>query len=339
METLDGAERLEQLIGAESELTGGEEHGHDHEAEAPKPEQTATEAKPDDHDHGDDHGEEATPDGAEPNPDGTEAAKEPEKREPEEPKAKHTKAEKEAYAWDKLNAERARQDAEINRLKAQIESLKSNADKFVRNAESLKGDPQKFEQARREAEMSDFMARQKAAELKDRSQEIASERNRENTRAKIDALYASKEDRERYDGTLKRAFDAGFGDIMRTDRGRGIVEFCDGSPIGPRIIEQLAGCPQDLEAVISKANEMDRRILLREIERGLQTKFSGASKTEPPKAAKSAAAQDTQSNGGALPNIGSVGSGRTNVGGDSTFADDSATLDYLRSAGNGIRIR
>ena len=336
METLDGAARLEQLIGAESELTGGEEHDHDHAAEEPKPEKTA-DAKPEDHDHGDDHGEEAKPDGATDKPDGTEA-KEPEKRDPEEPKAKHTKAEKEAYAWDKLNAERARQDAEINRLKAQIESLKSNADKFVRNAESLRGDPQKFEQARREAEMSDFMARQKAAELQDRSQEIASERNRENTRAKIDALYASKEDRERYDGTLKRAFDAGFGDIMRTDRGRGIVEFCDGSPIGPRIIEQLAGCPQDLEAVISKANEMDRRILLREIERGLQTKFSGASKTEPPKAAKSAAEQDTQSNGGALPNIGSVGSGRTNVGGDSTFADDSATLDYLRSAGNGIRI-
>ena len=195
-----------------------------------------------------------------------EEIKDPEVTKEQEPKVKHTKEEKEKYAWDKTNQELKELQEENKRFKEQMAKL----------TEKPKEAPKKYKKEDFVDEESYFkyLANESLKERLQQAQikkEEFEQRNQETVKAKEQFDEKVKEifdtNSEAYYSVVDKALKDGMSDIL--DKNPDVMKYIVDSPISPKLAFHFAVIPNDLIAIVKQQNPQARLAKLSNLEEKL----------------------------------------------------------------------
>ena len=281
-----------------AEDTHGEGEGHSH----PEPATEEKGEKPDgltgagDEDHGTDR-----------------------KADPEKP-AKRTHEQKRDYAWDTVtrkNAEYKRRIAELEetnrKLKESVERPLAEKD-FKNFSDFSKASMEQMLDAR-DLRKNEADLEQQRVILDEQEEEIRSQRTAEN----IDQMFPTPEAKKEYADAVRTATEHGFGKFLyETPQGKDIVDFCDHSPIGAKLIYHLARNPDDFVTLLKDNSRMRLNSRMSVIERAILSR----SKAVPNEASHAGKKPEA----GALPLTGRLGQSGASSNGDISDEDAIAMI-------------
>ena len=182
-------------------------------------------------------------------------------------KSKLSDKEKMEYAFRKQYAKQE------SKFRSQLEQLQKELQELKKGKEpKITRDNFESDEA-----YADWKLEQKAKELFEQQQNKLKEeynavqmieRQRGEVVNKVKSLFETPDELKLYNNMVKYAIDNGLDDALKHENGLDIKTFIDNSPIGPRVLQHLIGCPDKFNEIFY-LDAIDKKIELRMLEREL----------------------------------------------------------------------